>query len=136
MQKNIKICWDKYKSKIKYLFFVYFIILTWLLLRKSGGENYVEVFGINLKTIYNDKIAHTSAFLLLTILGFLSYINVSPIKLIFFITLYGVLIEVLQEFMHFGRTFEFFDILADFTGSVLGVVVSGFFIKKVKIKPD
>lgn len=132
MQKNIKNWWAKSRAKAKYLFFLYFIILTWSLLRKPGSGNSVDILGINIKAIYNDKVAHFSAFLLLAFLAILSFTKVKPAYFVIIITIYGVMIEILQKYMKLGRTFDYFDILADFLGTILGLILALFFITKMK----
>ena len=76
-----------------------------------------------------DKIIHVFIFLALTFL-WLSYINsllnnTKPIVLFFILVvclLYGILIEVIQEFYVSSREVEFFDIIADLLGVSLGLL--------------
>jgi|TARA_B100001063_G_scaffold204642_1_gene199250 VanZ family protein len=76
-----------------------------------------------------DKIIHVFIFLALTFL-WLSYINsllnnTKPIVLFFILVvclLYGILIEVIQEFYVSSREAEFFDIIADLLGVSLGLL--------------
>lgn len=76
-----------------------------------------------------DKIIHVFIFLALTFL-WLSYINsllnnTKPIVLFFILVvclLYGILIEVIQEFYLSSREAEFFDIIADLLGVSLGLL--------------
>ena len=76
-----------------------------------------------------DKIIHVFIFMALTFL-WLSYINsllnnTKPIVLFFILVvclLYGILIEVIQEFYVSSREAEFFDIIADLLGVSLGLL--------------
>ena len=76
-----------------------------------------------------DKIIHVFIFLALTFL-WLSYINsllnnTKPIVLFFILVvclLYGILIEVIQEFYVSSREAEFFDVIADLLGVSLGLL--------------
>ena len=76
-----------------------------------------------------DKIIHVFIFLALTFL-WLSYINsllnnTKPIVLFFILVvclLYGILIEVIQEFYVSSIEAEFFDIIADLLGVSLGLL--------------
>ena len=76
-----------------------------------------------------DKIIHVFIFLALTFL-WLSYINsllnnTKPIVLFFIMVvclLYGILIEVIQEFYVLSREAEVFDVIADLIGVSLGLL--------------
>ena len=76
-----------------------------------------------------DKIIHVFIFLALTFL-WLSYINsllnnTKPIVLFFILVvclLYGILIEVIQEFYVSSREAEVFDVIADLLGVSLGLL--------------
>ncbi|MDR2123360.1 MAG: VanZ family protein [Flavobacteriaceae bacterium] len=123
---------DNHNLTIKIISGFYFIILTWLLLRPSAGKGF-EFLGIT----YNDKINHTVAFLGLSLLGSISSFPAkNPFICVIFFTLYGVLTEFLQGYMSIGRTFEFLDILADFTGCVIGVILAEFIMKKLNRSSD
>jgi VanZ family protein len=73
---------------------------------------------------FSDKIEHTAAYFILGFLFVLSFKNKNRVVLnsIIICTLYGGLIEVLQAFT--GRHPELLDILADFSGAVIGSVIS------------
>ncbi len=94
---------------------IYWAILTYMLL-KPGEENkeYWFMFsGI-------DKIIHVSIF---AILGFCLKVAFPKISFYYFIhitLIYAFLTEILQEEMHLGRSMEFYDIIADTTGVLLG----------------
>ena len=76
-----------------------------------------------------DKIIHVFIFLALTFL-WLSYINsllnnTKPIVLFFILVvclLYGILIEVIQEFYVSSREAEVFDVIANLLGVSLGLL--------------
>lgn len=67
-----------------------------------------------------DKVIHLSIF---AFLGF-SFIVVFPkikfLNYLYIILIYAFLTEILQDEMHMGRSAEFFDIVADFLGFLLG----------------
>lgn len=106
-----------------YVLPIYWAILTYMLL-KPGVENQEYWFmfsGI-------DKILHLSIFALL---GFSFKTAFPKIKFYYFIQImliYGFLTEILQEEMHWGRSMETLDLLAD----TLGVLIGYFFFEKIK----
>nr|WP_244140860.1 VanZ family protein [Kaistella flava (ex Peng et al. 2021)] len=94
------------------------------MLLKPGVENFEYAFmfeGI-------DKVLHLCIF---TFLGF-SFIAAFPkIKFYYFIQImicYGLLTEILQEEMHWGRSLEFLDLVAD----IIGVLIGYFIFKKLQ----
>ena len=102
---------------------IYWAFLTFMLL-KPGIENVEYAFmfeGI-------DKVLHLSIF---TFLGF-SFIAVFPkIKFTYFIQImmiYALLTEILQDEMHWGRSLEFLDLVAD----MIGVLIGYFIFKKLQ----
>lgn len=107
---------------IRILFCFYALTLTWLLLRKSGKRD-LTLLDIDFGFLYNDKVTHTFAFLLLTLLGVYAFPKVKPLFFVVIFTAYGVLIEFLQEYMALGRSFEYTDMLSDFTGCLLALII-------------
>jgi len=108
------------KSKMKKIILtIYYIAISYLLL-KPGGDSIAPF-------IYFDKLVHFSFFAILGILLSLNFkINK---KIIIIITCYAVTTEILQHIMGLGRSFDFFDIVADFVGLLAGIIIF-YFIKK------
>lgn len=75
-----------------------------------------------------DKVLHVSIFTLLGILFTLSFLKIKFLTYIYVMLIYAFLTEILQEEMNFGRSAEFFDLIADTTGFLLGY----FFVKKIQ----
>ncbi len=123
MQKNIKIWLAKHTAGIRILFWLYAVTLTWLLLRRSQKKD-LELLNIDFGFLYNDKIVHTTTFLLLTLLGIFSFSRTKPIIFVIIFTVYGILIEFLQGYMKLGRTFEYSDMLCDFIGCLIGLTIT------------
>lgn len=79
----------------------------------------------------SDKIVHFLFFFALVILWqlviFKNYDDELPRKMIFlilgFTLVYGILIEVFQELLTASRTADPFDVVADFLGALIGVLV-------------
>lgn len=94
------------------------------MLLKPGVENLEYPFmfeGI-------DKVLHLSIF---TFLGFTFMATFPKIKFFYFIQimmLYGMLTEILQDEMHWGRSLEFLDLVAD----MVGVLIGYFIFKKLE----
>lgn len=75
-----------------------------------------------------DKIIHLSIF---AILGFCFLAAFQKVKFLTFLQImlcYAFLTEILQDEMHLGRGMEFFDVVAD----VLGCLIGYFIFKKAK----
>ena len=89
------------------------------MLLKPGVENLEYPFmfeGI-------DKVLHLSIF---TFLGFTFMAAFPKIKFFYFIQimmLYGMLTEILQDEMHWGRSLEFLDLIADMVGVLIGYFI-------------
>ncbi|KIA82332.1 VanZ like family protein [Kaistella jeonii] len=105
---------------------IYWAFLTYMLLR-PGVENMELPFmfeGI-------DKILHLGIF---AMLGFCFMAAIPKIKFLYFfqiIVIYGLLTEILQDEMHWGRSLEFLDLVADTIGCLIGYFV---FIKLKNLK--
>lgn len=70
-----------------------------------------------------DKVLHLSIF---TFLGFTFMAAFPKIKFFYFIQimmLYGMLTEILQDEMHWGRSLEFLDLIADMVGVLIGYFI-------------
>lgn len=81
---------------------------------------------------FNDKLIHTGIYFLLTSLIFLANLRYKLknqqsttflILVLLFIVLYGGLIEILQHYLVAGRTGDLADFMANFTGSLLSVLL-------------
>ena len=85
---------------------------------------------------HTDKIVH---FLMYVLLTYLVLLNVKPKKclvkesifVVLSCILYGIVIEVIQEVMKLGRSFDFFDVLANSAG-VFCALTCYFILKKHK----
>ena len=75
----------------------------------------------------NDKLLHFGCFVYLTILASLAKIVNQDFWLYVIVLSYGILIEMVQLYLPY-RSFEFLDILADFSG----ILFTSFFLKFVK----
>ncbi len=82
-----------------------------------------------------DKAGH---FAMYALLSFVLVRTVKPdeiktvklkVFIIVFCAFYGLLIEILQELMPYGRTFEWLDAFANLAGALVGVVINAVFFK-------
>lgn len=86
---------------------------------------------------FSDKALHIMAYIVLTISWscyvFLVRPNFKPIKnltIIFVgLMLYGMIIEVLQSEITVTRSMEFKDLIANFLGIMMGMLIFNYFIK-------
>lgn len=115
-QNNTKHSLDKTIRTFRYIVLpIYWAILTYMLL-KPGTENkeYWFMFsGI-------DKVLHLAIF---SILGFFFKAAFPKTNFQYYIlitVLYALLTEMLQEIMHWGRSMEALDLLADTIGLIVG----------------
>lgn len=116
MLKTIKNWLLKRYKNVRIILFLYFGILTWLLLR--APQNEVKFF--NFFSQLNDKVVHVISFIGLSFLAKISFPKKNQLLIIGTSTLYGILIEFLQEYMKLGRTFEYSDMVADCIGCIFG----------------
>ena len=92
------------------------------------GDDIPKSFIINIP--FADKIIHFSMYFLLVILILFGFLRKSKNTLIirkflfaFFISLlYGILMEVLQYFVFIMRSADLMDIVANITGSLIGLL--------------
>ena len=101
MLKNIKNWLVEYHKKIRFILIIYFCILTWLLLRAPKGNKEFLKF----MPLYNDKLIHMLTFLGLSLLAKIAYPKKNQFLIIVLGTLYGIIIEFLQDNIKLGRTF-------------------------------
>lgn len=76
--------------------------------------------------VHFDKWVHIGLFAILIFLWRSSFnldLNHYNWMLLFSALLYGLSVEFIQKFWTSGRSFDLYDVLADMTGSVLGLLV-------------
>jgi hypothetical protein len=117
------------KNLYLFLLILVIILLTFLSLKESisFGANFVSFFGANFVS-FIDKIFHASAYIVLTYL-FSRYLILSKpsfsltkilVLVAIVLTIYGIVIEVLQTALTENRVGEFEDVLANISGIALG----------------
>jgi VanZ family protein len=97
---------------------IYWAFLTFMLL-KPGLENFEYAFmfeGI-------DKVLHLGIFAFLGFSFMAAFPRIKFVNFIQIMLIYGLLTEILQDEMHFGRSLEFLDLVADTTGALIGYFV-------------
>ena len=108
----------KYKLHWNLLSFIIIFILSCLLIIPL---DWFFSDDIELPNIVSDKIIHICIFIFLSC--WLSGQFKSNIKLLFFISLYGILIEFLQRLTPY-RSAELLDILANEIGIIIGIIIA------------
>lgn len=94
----------------------------------SSGEG-IELFP------QADKAGHFAMYALLSFVcaGTVKQDEIKTAKIKVFIVvlcaLYGLLIEILQELMPYGRTFEWLDAVANLAGALAGMLINAVFSK-------
>lgn len=84
-----------------------------------------------------DKIVHFGMYFILIILLLnvwrIYAWKINKIYLIIFCFCYGILMEYLQNFMKLGRSFDFYDILANLIGVLIGFLIYEKFLKTLTL---
>lgn len=81
-----------------------------------------------------DKAIHLVIFMILTLLFYLAYPNMSRWRILSWMISYGLIIEILQHILPLGRSFDWYDWLFDVFGVIIGYVVCYFTLIPKKIK--
>lgn len=115
----------------KFLFIIYLIIV--LILTLSPGRDLQddhELFGF-IDNIHGlDKIVHACMFFGMTILSYLAYPLIRIWRHLSYSFLFSFLIEIFQHIMPFNRTFDVWDLVANFIGAFTACLLVKFFLKK------
>ncbi|TXE06743.1 hypothetical protein ES711_12375 [Gelidibacter salicanalis] len=90
----------------------------------------------NLGSTFDDKIYHSGAYFVLTILVY-NYLNTLKNKnaLVFALAaaaIYGVLMELFQNYLTSTRTFDVYDMIANVFGAIFAVLLVVFY-RKLKL---
>jgi len=89
----------------------------------------ISLNGINLNIVrHEDKYLHIIAFLFLTLIWLFVVQNKNKkyslnILIFLVITLYGIIIEFLQQELTTNRQADLFDVLADITGTLIAIAI-------------
>jgi len=102
--------------------FIYLVIIALLSLLPSYDIPDITLFP------GADKVVHICMYLGLSFLASWSYdIGHKGMKFMYLLLagvfMYGVVMEVLQRTMHNGRDFDFKDMIANLTGTILGLLI-------------
>ncbi len=106
------------------LFGVYTVILLLATLLptdviSSGGKGWISKISFD----NGDKVVHAALFFIFTFLLYLSGVVKTWRSLILISVFTGLTIEIVQHISSFGRTFDWFDILANIIGSFLAYLL-------------
>ena len=121
LQNNIKKWLDKIQNIFSKILPIYWAFLTYMLL-KPGVENkeYWFMFpGI-------DKLLHFSIFAFLGFCFLAAFPKIKFLYYIYIMLIYALVTEILQDEMGLGRSLEFFDVIADSIGFLLGYLIYRF----------
>jgi VanZ family protein len=132
----------KFARKVKLKFSLFIPALLWFIfstvLLVLPGPDIPSVGFLN--KIYFDKWVHAGLFGGMTVLFSFPFIwkfNATK-KLLIYIAivcaLYGVAMEYVQKYIAFERDFDYFDMVADGVGCIIGYFVSTFFKRRLEKK--
>lgn len=96
----------------KILFWCFALLITYLTLTPLKDIKPIDFS-------YADKIVHFGVFLVLTYLFHLAY-KIHTAWIWILLALYGLSIEILQELLAMGRTFDWYDWVFDLLGIIVG----------------
>ena len=117
-------------GKMRYLvFFIYLAFISFLFCIPGTALPKNDW----LSKIYFDKWIHIGIFLVLAticIWAFRIHGNKALWILLFFLAIYGILVELVQHYFIVNRSFDIGDWFADLGGSLLGIWLSRVYIKK------
>lgn len=105
-------------SKVLFVGYTCLVLVATLMptaLIKSQGESWIQ----SLSFKNGDKVIHFTLFFIFTTLFFYAISFKNKFHYIWIPILFGILIEIGQQTMGMGRTFDFFDILANSLGVLL-----------------
>ncbi len=129
MQQLIRKLQDNFGNKpSRFLFGIYTLILLAMTLLPmsvipSDGESWLSKIQIE----NGDKAVHFALFFIFTFLGFASYYFKKSYQIWLFPILFGLIIEILQHFIGWGRSFDIWDLVAN----SLGAFSAYFLIRKL-----
>ncbi len=119
MQQVIRKLRDNFGSSLSRILFGFYtlVLLAVTLLPtnviSSGGKSWISKISFE----NGDKVVHFALFFIFTFLGFASYYFKRNYQIWLFPILFGLMIEILQHFLGWGRTFDIWDITANVTGT-------------------
>ena len=111
-----------------YAVFLFTVTLSPLDYLKSNEPGWLSFFDFD----HQDKIVHTLLFFVFTGLMYFGY-KFSKAKLFTFSLLTGILIEVLQYYLHLGRNFDVIDIAANALGTLIMIGIIIYLNKKYSV---
>ena len=115
------------KINLKYFAIIYSIIIVIISLTPIPEST------PRFKFFEIDKLFHFTIYLVfVTLWGFVFSIkNLSLIRLLLLSIIFGITLEFLQDLLPFGRYFDFYDILANMAGVIIGIIILHFYKKKL-----
>ncbi|MGI9525612.1 MAG: VanZ family protein [Weeksellaceae bacterium] len=120
MQKHIKKSLHNIKLNYKLILYILALLVLY------GTMAPVSDLGIQLDIPfkeYIDKIVHVLMFMALGVFIYPSYPKINPWMLTGILVLYGISIEIMQNYLPTGRSFELADWVADIFGIILGYLI-------------
>lgn len=129
MQKLTKKSQSKFSVIYKVVFYCYLVGVFYVTLSPAEEirPSFIETYlfsGV-------DKVVHTGLFTLFSILFYLAFGRSYWLNLLF-VSIVGILIEILQYLLPTGRSFEWNDWGFDILGGIIGLILIQIFVLKNK----
>jgi VanZ family protein len=114
----------------KVLFISWMMFVTFFSLFSFSG---VDTSRFNIPHI--DKAVHFTFYMVMVVLGFMAFVKNKKHKnnshkllryIVLFSILYGIIIEVIQDVFTVNRHGDLLDVLANFTGAIIGMLLIRF----------
>ena len=111
----------------KLLYLVRFIFFISILI--TSVFSFISIDPSLAKFLIQDKLLHMMVFLFITFFAYASKFNVNRLVILLGLILYGLLIEIIQNYISY-RNFELLDLLFDIFGVLVGYL-SWKYLKKI-----
>lgn len=114
---------DNYYRFCALLWTLLILYLSLISATTASKFNVFDLFGI-------DKIGHLIFYSTFSFLWCMSFRRrkIDKINILFFSISFGVLMEICQLYLFNGRSFEYYDIVANILGSIIGIILFKKFI--------
>lgn len=121
-----------YPKTIFYCYLAFLILVTQMPSKSAGSISKISFFKPFFTFKYTDKIVHFFLFFCLAILVYYAY-RLRFLLVFIFTFSVSFLVEVAQHVLPFGRSFDWFDLLANALGTLTAIIVLWLFypIKKL-----
>ncbi|CAM2860498.1 VanZ family protein [Weeksella virosa] len=121
-----------YPKTIFYCYLTFLILVTQMPSRSAGSFSKISFFKFFFTFQHTDKIVHFILFFCLAILVYNAY-KLRYLEVFFVTFTVSFLVEIAQHLLPFGRSFDWYDLLANALGALIAIAILWLFypIKKL-----